>query len=157
MIASINPIFSGSRVVSAPDVKAFETAVVRSSEEFRRKRRIACGAFNTHRYLSPRLRTMSAMNKFKYMSHKYLRWFSAVFLVLSAAFAIAAIAAMGHMLVAAIVVGLVLGILLIGRHVHVPVVSGVTEITLSILATGQGVMEAIAGHSYQTWTPPARG
>ena len=105
MIASISPLFRGSRVVSAPDVHAFETAVINSGEEFRRKRRIACGAFATHRFLWPQLRTMSLMNKFKYFSHKYLRWFSAAFLVLWVVFAIAGIVALGYMHVAGIVVG----------------------------------------------------
>jgi len=157
MIASISPLFRGSRVVSAPDVHAFETAVVRSSEEFRRKRRIACGAFNTHRYLWPQLRTMSPMNKFKYFSHKYLRWFSAVFLVLCAVFAVAGIVALGHVKAAALVVAAGLALFMIGRQFEVPVVSAVTEIAMSIIATGVGVMEAIAGRSYQTWVPPARG
>ena len=156
MIASISPLFHGSRVVSAPDVHAFETAAINSGEEFRRKRRIACGAFATHRFLWPQLRTMSLMNKFKYFSHKYLRWFSAAFLVLWVVFAIAGIVALGYMHVAAIVVSAGLALLLIGRQFDVPIVSALTEIVMSMLATGLGVMEAIAGRSYQTWTPPAR-
>ncbi len=157
MIASINPLFDGYRIVSAPDVHAFETAVINSGEEFRRKRRIACGAFNTHRFLKPRLRTLSSLNKFKYFSHKYLRWFSAAFLLLCVAFAFAGLLALGHLQVAAIVLGSGLAALLIGRQFDVPVVSPLTEVVLGMLATGLGVLEAIAGHTYQTWTPPARG
>jgi cellulose synthase/poly-beta-1,6-N-acetylglucosamine synthase-like glycosyltransferase len=157
MIASMNPLFDGYRIVSAPDVHAFETAVISSREEFKRKRRIACGAFNTHRYLWPRLRTMSLLNRFKYFSHKYLRWFSAVFLVLWAVFAIAAIASLGHVQVAVVAAGSGLAALLIGRQFDVPIVSPLTEVVLGMLATGLGVLEAITGRSYQTWTPPARG
>lgn len=157
LIASINPLFSGRRVVSASDVHAFETAVIKSGEEFRRKRRIACGAFNTHRYLLPQLRTMSPMNKFKYFSHKYLRWFSATFLVLSVFFAMCAIVAFGHLQVAAAAATAGLALLFVGRQFDVPIVSAVTEIVLGMLATGMGVLEAMVGHSYQTWTPPARG
>lgn len=157
MIASLNPLFEGFRVVSAPDVHAYETAAVNSGEEFRRKRRIACGAFSTHMYLRPRLRTMKPMDKFKYFSHKYLRWFSAAFLAFGIVFAVAAIAVLGHELVAASVAGIGLALLWIGRRFDIPILSPLTEVIMSMLATGIGVLEAIAGRSYQTWTPPARG
>jgi len=156
MIASMSPLFSGLRTVSAPDVHAFETAVIKSSEEFRRKRRIACGAFSTHRFLLPQLRTLSLMNKFKYYSHKYLRWMSAVFLILSVVFGAAALAALGHLQLAAALLPIGLLLLLIGRRYSIPLLSPATEIVMGILATGVGVFEAIAGRNYRTWAPPAR-
>lgn len=156
MIASISPLFSGFRVVSAPDVRAFEKATVDSSDEFRRKRRIACRAFKTHVYLRPQLRSMSLVNRFKYISHKFIRWFSAVFLVGFLLCSLAAIAALGSTDIAIVtaISGIVLTLL--ARAFDLPVISSLVEITLSFVATGVGVIEAIAGRTYQTWAP-ARG
>src|SRR3546814_4106513 len=51
-----------------------------SGDEFRRKVRIACQAFNCHRLLRPRLRKLPPLDRFKYVSHKVLRWFGIYFL-----------------------------------------------------------------------------
>jgi cellulose synthase/poly-beta-1,6-N-acetylglucosamine synthase-like glycosyltransferase len=153
MIASISPLFSGYRVVTAADVHAFEKATTDSRDEFHRKRRIACRAFHTHRHLAPQLRTMSTLNRFKYFSHKYLRWFSAVFLLLGSAFALAGIAALAGLNVALIVLVAGLLVLLAGRQLNVPVLGVVAEITVSMLAVGLGIAEAVAGRNYQVWNP----
>lgn len=156
MISSIAPLFSGFRVISAPDVHAYEAATVHSGDELRRKRRIACRAFNTHRYLRTQIRSMITLNRFKYFSHKYIRWFSAVFLMAWVVVTLSAIAI--HVGVSYAISVAVLGALswAAGRVFDIPVVSSLTEITLSIVATGFGVIEAIAGRTYQTWVP-ARG
>jgi VIT1/CCC1 family predicted Fe2+/Mn2+ transporter len=146
-------LFSGFRVISAPDVHAFERATVDSGDEFRRKRRISCRAFNTHRYLRPRLRNMTTLNRFKYVSHKLIRWFSAIFMVLCLLFTLGAIAALSNVSLAIGVLAIAAVLAVIGRFVRVPIVSGVTEIAMSILATGLGVFEAIGGRNYQTWAP----
>ena len=153
MIASINPLFKGYRVISVPDVRAFQRATGESRDEFRRKRRIACRAFNTHRYLRPQLRTMSLVDRFKYTSHKYIRWFSAAFLGLGVVFGLAAIATLAG--ISAAIVCAVAGVflLVLGLRWSFPVIGTLTEIAISTFATGLGVVEAIAGRSYQTWTP----
>ncbi len=153
MIASISPIFSGYRVITAPDVHAFQRATTDPGDEFRRKRRIACRAYNTHRYLRPQLRAMSMTDKFKYTSHKYIRWFSSAFLLLWFVLMLAAIFTLAGFMQAATVTIVSLVFLALLRRLNVPIVSAVTEIVASIFATGLGVMEAIAGRTYQTWTP----
>jgi cellulose synthase/poly-beta-1,6-N-acetylglucosamine synthase-like glycosyltransferase len=154
MIASFSPMFSGYRIVSAPDVDAFERATTDTGDEFRRKRRIACRAFNTHRYLRPQLRTLSLTNRFKYASHKYLRWLSAVFLLLWLVSTVGSIAILFGIMEAVLLV--ITGALafLLALRFDVPVVGTMAEIALSIFATGLGVIEAVAGRNYQTWTPP---
>jgi cellulose synthase/poly-beta-1,6-N-acetylglucosamine synthase-like glycosyltransferase len=153
MIASFNPIFSGYRVISANDVHAFERSATDSGDEFRRKRRIACRAFNTHRHLVPQLRTISALNKFKYFSHKYLRWLSPGFLLVGLIFAIAGIAVQlgWHVASISIVAGFVT--LAAGLQLNIPLLGVVAEILLSFVAVGLGVIEAIAGRNYQIWNP----
>ena len=100
---------------------------------------------------------MSLKNRFKYFSHKYIRWFSAAFLALWIAFALAGIVALGHPIAAAAVAIAGLALFLLGRRFEIPVVSALTEVAMGIVATGVGVLEAIAGRNYQTWAPPARG
>ena len=153
MIASISPIFSGHRVVSVPDVYAFERATSDSADEFRRKRRIACRAFNTHRFLAPQLRTMGLLNRFKYVSHKYIRWFSAAFLLLWLLFTFIAIVSLAGIVAAAVTALAGVLLLVLGLRFNLPLIGTLVEIFMSILATGLGVLEALAGRSYQTWTP----
>ena len=80
MYLSLSILCDGYRVVRAPDVKASEESVVSGAEEFRRKIRIACQAFNVHRLLWPRLRRLAPLKIYKYVSHKWLRWLSIYFL-----------------------------------------------------------------------------
>jgi cellulose synthase/poly-beta-1,6-N-acetylglucosamine synthase-like glycosyltransferase len=51
MTVSMSTIFAGYRLIHATDVVAYEKNATAASDEFRRKRRIACRAFNTHRHL----------------------------------------------------------------------------------------------------------
>jgi len=153
MIASISPIFKGYRVVTVPDVRAFQRATTDIGDEFRRKRRIACRAYNTHRYLRPQLRAMSLTNRFKYTSHKYIRWFSAAFLFLWFVLMLAAIFTSAGFSQAATAMIVPLAFVALTRRFKIPIASALTEIIVSIFATGFGVIEAIAGRTYQTWTP----
>src|SRR3546814_2699071 len=59
---------------------SYERATTDSGDEFRRKVRIACQSFNCHRLLRPRLRKLPPLDRFKYGSHKVLRWFGIYFL-----------------------------------------------------------------------------
>lgn len=153
MISSISPIFSGYRVVSAPDVHAFEKVTTDSGDEFRRKRRIACRAFNTHRHIAPQLRSMSVLNRFKYFSHKYLRWFSAAFLLLGAVFALGGIAQLVGPFAATLVLIAGVAVLVLGHKLSLPIIGTVAEILISIVGVGFGIAEALAGRNYQTWNP----
>ena len=51
MHTSLNVVFQGKRLVSWPRVRAFEKTAADRSDEFRRKVRIACRAFNCYRLL----------------------------------------------------------------------------------------------------------
>ncbi len=64
------------RIVRVADAVAYEAAVSRPAEEFRRKVRISCQAFNVNRALWPRLLRLPALDLYKYVSHKLLRWLS---------------------------------------------------------------------------------
>ncbi|MEJ0071247.1 MAG: hypothetical protein WDO24_23675 [Pseudomonadota bacterium] len=52
-------------MVSAHDVRSFERAATSAGDEFRRKIRIACQAFNVHRLLWPELRKLPPVTLYK--------------------------------------------------------------------------------------------
>lgn len=153
LTASISPLFDGYRVISAPDVIAYERLTTDSGDEYRRKRRIACRAFNTHRFLAPKLRNMAGRDRFKYVSHKLIRWFTPFFLGLSVLFGILwLISLLGFVGGMVITIGLGLGAWLAWKSANSKARKA-GEILLALMATGHGVVESLRGKTYQTWTP----
>ena len=73
------------RLVRGNDFVAYERAATVRGDEFRRKVRIACRAFNCHRLLWPKIARLDGLSVYKYLSHKYLRWLAGYFLVVGAA------------------------------------------------------------------------
>lgn len=153
LTASISVMFDGLRCVSAPDVFAYERSVSVPSEEFRRKRRIACRGFNTYRYLYPKIKTLSFLDKFKFFSHKVMRWWGVVYL--SGAFVCVLTGGWtaGYPLLTLAIVGTGMSLLWALGAMGLPMFSTLREILQAIIATGIGVVESLAGRTYQTWTP----
>jgi cellulose synthase/poly-beta-1,6-N-acetylglucosamine synthase-like glycosyltransferase len=155
MYVSLSVLCRGARVVRAGDAHAFEPAVAAPHDEFRRKIRIACQAFNVHRALWPALRHLPAVELYKYVSHKPLRWLTIYFLGGAALFAMAGLAAAGAWALLAMLcaTGLLCGAVLALAH-NGPA-ARLTEIFGAFLATGIGVVRSLRGERFQTWTPPA--
>lgn len=153
MIASISPLFDGYRVITAADVHAFEKSPTDSRDELRRKRRIACRAFSTHRYLAPRLRSMPALDRFKYFSHKYLRWFSAGTLTAGLFFGFLTVVSLYGLVTAGVLSFIGLALILAGYFCKVPLLDTVAEIVVGMFAVGAGVIDALLGRKYQLWNP----
>ena len=155
-LASMEILFHGLRCISAPDILAYERAAVASSSEFRRKRRIACGAFSSHREIWRRRARLSRLDRFKYVSHKLIRWFGAGFLAIAylAAIALAARLGLGWWMVAATAVA-VLGTI-IALRLDIGPVRKVYEIIAAMVATFIGVLESVFGAQYATWNPVDR-
>lgn len=153
MTVSTSVMFEGLRLVSGPGVIAYEKGTTDSRDEFRRKRRIACRAFNTHRYLWPAIRDHFPMRDiYKYVSHKLLRWLGAPIEALFLISFTATLLLTGHdrwvlILWAAGSVAMLLG------RMGFPVFSVLYEIQLSIIATFIGVIDSLRGRTYQTWSP----
>lgn len=146
MYVSLSALCAGGRIVRAGGAMAYEDQVSHPSEEFRRKVRIACQAFNVHRTLWPRLRRLPALDVYKYVSHKLLRWW-AIYLLAAGGLCVAAglaVAQAWWLLGAAAVL------------CAVPAASGqVRSILSAFVATGLGVARSIRGERFQTWEPPA--
>jgi len=153
MATSISVIFNGLRCISASDVIAYEQSVAVSSEEFSRKRRIACGSINTYWYLLPQLRKMSLLNRFKFFSHKTIRWAGAFFLLASILCIWIGGSMMGYpLLMTSLVLGGSVMLWALGA-LGAPMFATAYEVLLAIFATGVGLVEALVGNTYQTWTP----
>lgn len=155
MYVSFQILLAGKRIVRAPDVIAYEESVTIAREEFKRKVRIACQAFNIHRALWPRLKELPALDLYKYVSHKLLRWFTIVWLV-------AGVTAFELMLVSADLGGLAFGLLILGLValaagflIRIPVLSQIVDILYAFLGVGVGVWKSYSGERFQTWAPAA--
>lgn len=153
MAVSLGVLFDDMRCVSAPDVIGRERSVANRDEEFRRKRRIACGSYSTYRYLKPQMRAMSFLDRFKFFSHKIMRWWGAAYLLIAAVAIVAGLALTdaGAWAIPALAVGAAVFVLL-GRQ-NVKGIGALYEILLAVLATGLGVLESFRGKRYQTWEP----
>ncbi len=153
MAVSMDVVCKGMRCVSAPDVIGMEASVTSRSEEFKRKRRIACGSYSTYRFMKGRLKRLSMLDRFKFYSHKVMRWWGAYFLGAALVFTLGAGFAAGVggiTLLSLVVLGGIFVVLGMGQWSPV---APLYEVLLAVIATGIGVWESISGASYATWDP----
>lgn len=154
MFVSINILCDGYRIVRAPNVRAYERSVVGSTDEVWRKVRIGCQSFNVHRALRRRLKQVHGLDRYKYLSHKLMRWFTAYTLGASAICGTAALAlAYGPVAAGALVPAA--GLLVLGQRLRIPVLTHAVDIVGAFVATGAGVWLSLRGERFQTWTPMA--
>jgi len=155
MYVSFMVLCSGHRVVQAQDVRAYEESVTSMNEEFRRKVRIACQAFNVHRLMWPRLKRLSAGSLYKYVSHKLLRWFTIYLLVLAYAAFLGAALVAGTFGLAAAMALVPLALWLFGHRWPVQPFAQLFDILSAFAGAGLGVWRSLLGEVYQTWNPAA--
>ena len=146
MYGSMAALCAGGRIVRVANAMAYEDQVSQPVEEFRRKMRIACQAFNVHRALSPRLRRLPVLDRYKYLSHKLMRWFVALFLGAGGALLAIGLAVTGAWWLFGLVcaTGLASAVLPQTR-----------SMLLAFVGTGLGVLSSIRGEQFQTWEPAA--
>lgn len=152
LTVSLAVVFSGLRLIKAEDVVAYEQLVTERGEEFSRKVRIAARAFHTHMYLMPQLKQMKPVDKFKYSSRKFIRWFGALFVVVGAVSGICAVTILSPILAVFIAVLTALTFSW-GMLSSQGVVSSVTEILIALFATLLGVFSAMRGKTFSVWNP----
>jgi cellulose synthase/poly-beta-1,6-N-acetylglucosamine synthase-like glycosyltransferase len=155
MYVSLMVLCEGYRVVQADDVIAYEKSVTASGEEFSRKVRIACQAFNVHRVLWSRVRRTGALSVYKYVSHKWIRWLSVFFMFGGALSLLLGSMLAGRYLLA--VVGSTLAALaaFYGALSRSGPFAQAWDIFAAFAGTGVGVIRSIRGDRFQTWTPAA--
>jgi cellulose synthase/poly-beta-1,6-N-acetylglucosamine synthase-like glycosyltransferase len=155
LYVSLKVLCSGFRVIQASDAFAYEESVVSGREEFSRKTRIACQAFNVHRLLWPQLRRLDGITLYKYVSHKLIRWFTVYLLAVAALAFEAAFILDGHALFAAALVGCAAAALYIGSVSSIRPFAQFAAAIAALAGTGVGVWQSMLGERYQTWTPAA--
>jgi cellulose synthase/poly-beta-1,6-N-acetylglucosamine synthase-like glycosyltransferase len=153
MYVSLMILCGGYRVVQASDAFAYEESVVSAREEFQRKMRIACQAFNVHRLIWPQLRKLDGITLYKYVSHKLIRWFTIYFLAISAVAFDAALIVAGHGRIALALTACVTAALLLGGFSSMKPFAQIAGIISAFAGTGLGVWRSLRGERYQTWTP----
>ena len=77
---SMNVVIQGLEFRFCKALKAYEKGAVGSREEFVRKIRIANRSYNSFKYLKP-FRKLGWIDKWKFFSHKYLRWNTCIFMI----------------------------------------------------------------------------
>jgi len=155
MYISFMILCDGYRIVQATDVRAYEKSASSAGEEFHRKQRIACQAFNVHRLLWPRLRRLDGLSLYKYLSHKLLRWLCIYLLAMAfISFELALLLA-GQAPAAGTLVGLAVLVLAIGYRFPVKPFAQIFDIVAVLTAVGLGVWRSLRGEQFQTWTPAA--
>jgi cellulose synthase/poly-beta-1,6-N-acetylglucosamine synthase-like glycosyltransferase len=155
MYVSFATMFSGSRIVQAADAIAYEQAVSSPAEEFRRKVRISCQAFNVNRALWSRLMQTSLLDRYKYISHKLLRWLSIYLLAAAVLFGVAGVVTTGDLVLSGAVVFALVAVSSVVWLVRDGIVGKLREVLGAFIATGLGVAKSIRGERFQTWNPPA--
>ncbi len=153
MYVSFRILCDGYRIVQAHDVKAYERSVTIAADEFKRKARIACQAFNVHRLLWPLLKKMDTLTIYKYISHKLLRWWSIYFLAASLLCIELGLLAAQLPGVAMMLLALTVLTLWLGKRSAMTPFAQVVDILLSLLGAGIGVWKSMRGEQYQTWQP----
>jgi len=155
MFVSFWVLIQGYRIVQSKDARAYEESVSSASDEFGRKSRIACQAFNVHRLIWPELRKMNFVTVYKYVSHKLLRWLSIYFLALGALLFLAALTVAGYAWAAGALVALTIIGAILGAKYAVKPFSQIVDIVTSLAGAGLGIWKSVRGESFQTWTPVA--
>jgi hypothetical protein len=153
MYISLAVLCDGYRIVRAPDVYAYEKSVTDTREEFRRKIRIACQAFAAHRALKSKIARLGTLDRYKYVSHKLIRWFTAYTLgVAGVLFVIGIGLTLGPVLAGGLTV-VALAVLGAGCFIGFRPVTVIADILVSFVATAIGVWKASTGHRIRTWEP----
>lgn len=155
MFTSISILCDGYRVVRAEEFRAWEPPTTQSDEEFRRKVRISCRAFNAHRLLWKRLRGLDGVTKYKYISHKLLRWFSGMNLMIAALFAWALLASLIGFWISLGLAAVTMSALTFLYASGARPIRLIGEIVFALIAASFGVVKSLQGERFQTWTPPA--
>lgn len=156
LYVSLSAVTTGRRVISAADVTVHERGASKWREEFKRKARIACQAWNVHRTLWPRLRRLPPSQLYGYISHRVLKWMTPFTALMAGLCALALIVAwIGPLLTVALVAA---GLLLfaLGVVLNFGPARFVAMAAISLAGVARGILESIfTSRTYTVWTPAA--
>jgi cellulose synthase/poly-beta-1,6-N-acetylglucosamine synthase-like glycosyltransferase len=153
---SMSVLCDGWRCIYSDRVVAWERSATKPVEEYRRKVRIACRAFNCHRLLLPRLLHLPPWDLYKYVSHKLVRWLTAFWIAGALACIVMALLTSGLPWTWLAAIALVVGALgaATAWWPGTPWAQ-LREVSLAFLATAVGVVKSLQGERFQTWSQAA--
>ena len=145
--------FQGRRVIRAAEILAFERTAEDGADEFRRKVRIACQAFNVHRRIWPLVRGLPWRDQYKYVSHKLLKWLIGCNLALAGlALGLATALAFGAATSAG-AAGLLVLILGAGSALRIRPLPAAADALQMFAAVTLGLVRSLQGQRFVTWQP----
>lgn len=149
---SMKILIDGLRVVRAPDALAFEKSATNTYDEFHRKIRIACQAFNVHRLIWPQIWPRPAL-AYCYVSHRLLKWMIGYNLSLAGFFFV--LAMLSVFPPAPVLGGLLIAVAAFALLVAAKFGPALKTLAmlLSFAGTSWGVWRSVRGDRFQTWTP----
>ncbi|CCD95827.1 putative Two-component system sensor histidine kinase/response regulator, hybrid ('one component system') [Bradyrhizobium sp. ORS 375] len=149
---SMRILLAGYRVVREPQALAFERTASDNREEFRRKIRIACQAFNVHRLIWPAVTSSNAI-LYGYVSHRLLKWLTIYNLGLFATF-------FAWAMFLAVPIQYFMALLFAAMALSAYIAFGNSRLVaqlrsmfLGLLGPGVGVWRSLRGDRFQTWQP----
>lgn len=154
MTVSMEVVFRGFRLIKNPLVVAHERLVTSAQDDYSRRLRIATRVFHTHMVaIRPKLNTLSAADRWRWFSHRYMKWHGAFFISVGYFAALGALVSSSKRLS---VVPAVAGPAAIGvasTRMKLGPISAVTHILSSIFLSGLGAIRARQGRTVTTWKP----
>ena len=148
---SMAVLYNGHRVIQAEDFCGFKAVATKREDEYRRKIRIACQAFNIHQILKPRLCTQTRLIRYLYAGHKTLRWLT-IFSLLAGALSATVVLSLTGFGLLAVAGWLGLAFATALGFAGVKPFGQALDGVLALVANGVGVVESLNGKFYQTWT-----
>lgn len=154
LYVSLGVLIAEKRIISVDSVVVYERSAALADEEFNRKRRIACQAWNVHRTLWPQLRRMSPLRLYGYISHRVLKWFMPIFVMLTGIALLLILA----LLIGFVKVGLIALVGLLAIYVasllRFKPASMMFSVAYSLFGVASGIFEAIfTSKTYTIWLP----
>ena len=154
LYVSLKVLLDGKRVTRAPQVLVRERSATASSEEFRRKARIACQAMNVHRALWPALRRLPPMLVYGYLSHRLIKWLMPFLLLGAGLCFVAAIALWAGALTTLALIGAGAVLLWLGTVAGLRPAGFVWATVTGLAGVARGVLESLFTHqTYTVWEP----
>lgn len=154
LYVSVSILLQGYRVVSAPELLAYETHSTETADEYRRKVRIACECMACHFTLWPEVRRLDAWNLYKYVTHRLFRWVGGYSLALSALLFCMALARIVGMLPAAILIILAALGFWLALRAKLGIAGKIWNAVVAFAGNSVGVWRACRGMRAVTWSSP---
>ncbi len=156
LYVSLTAATTGRRVVSAPDVTVHERGASKWKEEFRRKARIACQAWNVHRTLWPRLKRLPPSQLYGYISHRVLKWMTPFTALLGGLCAIGILVLWIGPVWTAVLTAASLVLFTLGVVFNFGPFRFLAMAAISLAGVAQGILESVfTRRTYTVWTPAA--